>query len=198
MWNDCWPSAMGWTFVDYYCLPKASYYSFKRATAPILLSMTKNGENYDTYVVSDEKRGASGELTIYAFGKSGMREISKNIISAPAMVSTVVKSFSRSVIGEGEFIVAELKADGKTYRTFYREGKLPIVPTNGAKITEQTENSITVTADSYIHAVEFEGEYIFEDNYFSMLPGESRKITFRKAREHQNDNIAFTAYTIEI
>lgn len=25
MWNDCWPAAIGWAFVDYYCQPKASY-----------------------------------------------------------------------------------------------------------------------------------------------------------------------------
>lgn len=198
MWNDCWPSAMGWTFVDYYCQPKASYYSFKRAAAPILLSMTKKDDNYDIYVISDEKHGVSGELTLYVFGKSGMKEIGKEVISAPAMVSTVVKSVSRSVLGKGEFMVVELKADGTTYRTFYREGKLPIVPCNGITITERTENSITVTADSYIHAVEFEGEYVFEDNYFSMLPGESRKITFKKAREFTNDEINLTAYTIEI
>lgn len=197
MWNDCWPSAMGWTFVDYYCQPKASYYSFKRAAAPILLSMTKKGESYDIYLISDEKCGVSGELVLSVLSKSGIKELSRQEVTAPAAVATIIKSVSRSVLGEGEVLLAELKADGKSYRTFYREGKLPIVSTDAVKITAQTENSITVTADSYLHAVEFEGEYVFEDNYFSMLPGETKTVAFKKAREHQNDDITLTAYTVK-
>ena len=198
MWNDCWPSAMGWTFVDYYCQPKACYYSFKRAAAPILLSMTKKDDNYDVYVISDEKDGVSGELTLYSLGKSGVKEIGKEAVFAPAMVSTVVKSISRSVLCEGEVLIAELKTKTETYRTFYREGNLPLIPTDAVKITEQTENSVTVTASDYVHAVELEGEYLFEDNYFSLLPGESKTVTFKKAREHQTDGFTLTAYTVKL
>ncbi len=197
MWNDCWPAAIGWAFVDYYCQPKASFYSFKRAAAPVLLSMTKNEDNYDIYVVSDEPNNISGSLTLYALSKSGLKKLETTEISAKGAISNIVKSVARSVIGEGEMLIAELNADGKIYRTFYREGILPIAPTNAVKITEQTANSITVTADSYVHAVELEGEYVFEDSYFSLLPGESRTITFKKAREHQKDDITLVAYTIE-
>ena len=198
MWNDCWPAAIGWAFVDYYCQPKASYYSFKRAAAPIVLSMTKNGENYDIYVTTDELKDVSGELTLYVLGKSGVKELEKSVVSAKGAVATVVKSVAKTVIGDGEVIIAELNAEGKKYRTFYREGNLPIIPCDGVKITDKTENSITVTADRYVHTVELEGEYVFDDSYFSLLPNESRTITFKKAREHQNDDITLTAYTVEL
>ena len=197
MWSDCWPSAMGWTFVDYYCQPKASFYSFKKAAAPILLSITKKDENYNLYLISDEKAGVTGELTLYTLSQSGVKEISKEVISAPPMVSTVVKSVSKSTLGENEVMLAELNVDGKIYRTFYREGNLPIIPCDEVKITKQTENTITLTAKKYLHAVELEGEYVFDDNYFSMLPGESKTLTFKKARLHQNDSITLTAYTLK-
>ena len=61
-----------------------------------------------------------------------------------------------------------------------------------------TINSITVKADSYVHAVEIEGEYIFEDSYFSLLPGESKTISYRKSREHSTEGIALNAYTIDL
>ena len=197
MWNDCWPAAMGWSFVDYYCQPKASYYSFKRVADPILLSITKKGEGYDIHLISDEKCGVSGKLELSVLSKSGVRKLSEEAVTAPAAVATVIKSVSKSVLDEGEVLLAELKAEGKAYRSFYREGKLPIAPSNAVKITAQTESSITVTADSYLHAVEFEGEYVFEDNYFSLLPGETKTVAFRKAREHQTDDLTLTAYTVK-
>lgn len=197
MWNDCWPAAIGWAFVDYYCLPKTSFYSFKRAAAPVLLSATKKGENYDIYITSDEAKDVSGELTLYILNSSGIKEHSTTVITGKGAVATVVKSVPVSIMGAGDVLIAEFKAEGKAYRTFYREGNLPIAPTEGVAVTNQTEDSITITASSYVHAVELEGEYVFDDNYFSMLPGETRKISFKKARIHDSDEIALTAYSIE-
>lgn len=198
MWNDCWPAAMGWSFVDYYCQPKASFYSFKRAAAPVLLSVTKKSDAYDVYLISDNHSDISGELTLYTLNKSGVKKIDCTTILAKGDAATVIKSVAKTTLNQGEVLIAELNAEGQNYRTFYREGSLPIVPCDSVKITEQTANSITVTADSYIHAVEFEGEYVFEDNYFSLLPGESRTISFKKARMHDNDDITLTAYTIKL
>ncbi|MBE6762196.1 MAG: hypothetical protein E7551_07905 [Ruminococcaceae bacterium] len=197
MWNDCWPAAVGWTFVDYYCQPKASFYSFKRAAAPILLSLTKNDNKYQVYTVIDGDKSVSGELTLSVLGKAGVREISKEDISLSDPISAVVKEVNTSVLDEGEVLIAELNADGECYRTFFREGNLPIVPTDAVKILRKTDHSITLTAESYVHAVELEGEYIFNDNYFSLMPGETREISFRKTKLHQSDEINLTAYTVK-
>jgi beta-mannosidase len=197
MWNDCWPAAIGWAFVDYFCQPKASYYSFKRAAAPIVTSLTKDDNKYKVYIVGDIANFISGELTLMVANKNGVNKISSELVSVNGSLSNMVKELDDSVLGEGEVLIAEFKMYGKVYRTFYRDGNLPIVPSDAVKITEQTENSITVTASGYVHAVELEGEYVFEDNYFSMLPNESRTITFKNAREHQSDDITLTAYTIK-
>jgi len=109
----------------------------------------------------------------------------------------VVKEVNTSVLDEGEVLIAELNADGECYRTFFREGNLPIVPTDAVKILRKTDHSITLTAESYVHAVELEGEYIFNDNYFSLMPGETREISFRKTKLHQSDEINLTAYTVK-
>ncbi len=37
-------------------------------------------------------------------------------------------------------------------------------------------NAVTLYANCYAHAVELDGDCIFEDNFFSMLPGETRTI----------------------
>ena len=43
--------------------------------------------------------------------------------------------------------------------------------------------SVIIKSQSYIHAVELCGDAVFEDNYFSMLPGEERKISYTTTGE---------------
>ena len=80
---------------------------------------------------------------------------------------------------------------------FYKEGALRLCPTDAITVTARTENSITLTTDRYIHAVELEGEQIYEDNYFSLLPGESRTVSYTRAKDARSDEISVTAYTLE-
>ena len=54
------------------------------------------------------------------------------------------------------------------------------------------ENAVIVSADTYVHAVELEGEAVFSDNCFSLLPGESRKVAVRGAKP---ETITVQAYT---
>ena len=63
-------------------------------------------------------------------------------------------------------------------RCFYKEGKLEMVKTDCLRVIEKTENSITVEAEGYVHAVALEGDAVFEDSYFSLLPGQRRTISF--------------------
>lgn len=51
------------------------------------------------------------------------------------------------------------------------------------------EDFITVQAEHYAHAVSLDGDYVFEDNFFSLMPGEARTIRFKKAFGHQSGGI---------
>ena len=53
MLNDCWPAAAGWSFLDYYNVPKAAFYSFKRCAAPIMASIDYENGVYRVYVSND-------------------------------------------------------------------------------------------------------------------------------------------------
>ena len=65
------------------------------------------------------------------------------------------------------------------------------------EVYEQTENSITLTVKEYIHAVELDGEYIFDDNYFSLMPNETRTVKFRPTENALTKDITVTAYTVK-
>ena len=84
--------------------------------------------------------------------------------------------------------------DGKFSRTFFKNNALEIAPVeNGVAIIEKTDSHIKLKSDSYVHVVELDGDAIFEDNYFSMLPGEERIINLEKL----NGDYSVNCYTIE-
>jgi len=52
--------------------------------------------------------------------------------------------------------------------------------------------TVTVRADSYIHAVELEGDAVFSDNCFSLMPGEVRTVSYAP---NGKSSISAAAYT---
>ena len=78
---------------------------------------------------------------------------------------------------------------------FYKNGTLKMTKTDIDYKIER--NTIVLKAGKYVHSVEIEGNVILEDNYFSMLPGEEKTISFTVADEENAPNIQISAYTIE-
>jgi len=189
MWNDCWPAAAGWSIVDYYGLPKAAFYSFKRCAAPLTVSIHQQ----DIYLCNDSLTDLDVTLSF--------RCVSGNSVTDLGQISAAVKASSAGVVHHvdvpaGSILICDAVSGDLHDRAFYVEGKLPIVPTEAAKIISRDAGSITVTASSYVHAVELEGQYIFEDNFFALLPGETRTVSFRKAAVNDSDDIRVIGYTL--
>ena len=195
MFNDCWPAALGWSFVDYYGFPKASFYSFKRCAKTITASVELKDE-YEIYLCSDEFIDKQVQVSVYRVDNSTITTLAKLEVTAYSNKSAKVFTLDQPAIYDGTIIVCDIKGDGIFDRTFYKCGTLPIIPSKNIEVTEKTDNSITVMANEYIHSVELEGEFIFEDNYFSLLPGESRCISYCKTRNSQSDDISIVGYTI--
>ena len=70
-----------------------------------------------------------------------------------------------------------------------------MVKADGLHIVEQTKNSVTVEATEYVHAVVLEGNGVFSDSYFSLLPGERRTISFTPTQGEESQ-ITCVGYTI--
>ncbi len=195
MWNDCWPASSGWAFVDYYCLPKASFYSFKRCAKAIVSSIDKKDE-YDIYLCNDGLSEKQVMLNLSFFENGTVTPIATSDVFIDGATSQKVFSIQLSAVPEGAMLICDVTSEGKLIdRSFYKSGTLPIVPTDAVKIVSRTENTITVTADEYVHAVELEGEFVFDDNYFSLLPNEQRTVTFRPSSDALSDTIVVSGYT---
>lgn len=193
MWNDCWAASSGWSFVDYYCLPKASYYSFKRCAGPLLASI-ENNDGLRIHLCNDTRLARQVQFTVSALENGSLRQVCAGECALGPSGVAVAAVLPESVLPAGGMLICEAVSGHDRDRTFYRAGNLPLVPCEVH--WERSGNTVTLWADGYVHAAELEGEYIFSDNYFSLLPGEKRTVTCRPAMDAQSDQITVQGYAV--
>jgi beta-mannosidase len=183
MFNDCWPAAISWSLLDYFALPKPAYYCFKRCAKKVVASITEDKGNYKIYLSNDTFETKDINLTLALVSEKNIDPICCKKITIPPNCSFTVDTLKVPDLENEAVIVCDITGNGVSDRAFYKKGNLPLHKTDSVKILERNENSIKVYSESYVHAVELEGEYIFEDNYFSLLPGETKEISLKKVNE---------------
>ncbi len=196
MMEDCWPAASGWALTDYYGIPKDSFYSFRRLAAHKVLSVHGEGDTLSVYISNDTEDAVPGTLTLTRIRDGVRLGVSEYPVTAPLNGAAVVHTLPKDTLAPGDLLVADvLFCDGSHDRTFWRPGRLPIHPTTVT--IERETGAITLSSDTYVHTVELEGEMLFEDNCFSLLPGERRRITYTTLPgKGPADEIRVTAYTV--
>lgn len=175
MLNDCWPAAAGWALIDYYNYPKASYYSFKRAAKQVMASADTKGVVVSNRGLEDKTLTCKYRLVNFRTGEEKLllEQTVQTIANRCVSISCPITLDSQQVA------VFDLYEDGELYdRCFYKEGRLFMAPCQGVTCTAVGEGKVKVKAEGYVHAVELSGNYVFEDNYFILLPGQERIISY--------------------
>jgi len=196
MWNDCWPAAGSWSFVDYYCLPKASFYSFKRCAGSVISSIDKK-DDYAVYLCNDSREEKQAKMTLSYWLDGQMHPLKTVDAAVAAGCAEQVLTLPLTEVPEKALLLCDVFGDGFRDRAFYKDGNLPICSCGAVTVLTRTEDSVTLTADQYVHAVELEGEYVFEDNYFSLLPGEVRTVHFRPTAWAEAEGFTVNGYTLD-
>lgn len=196
MLADCWPAAAGWSLLDYYCLPKASYYSFKRCAKALTASFDENGGALTLFLTNDGESEQQAEVSLMLVSLESQK--TQQMLCSPVCVAaqSVLQLPVKATVEPGQVLVCNLAGNGNSDRTFYKAGNLQIQPTNAVQITAQSSGSVTVTASAYVHAVRLEGGFVFSDNYFSLLPGESKTVTLSEVPEFAAEPLTLTGYTL--
>lgn len=196
MLADCWPAAVGWSLIDYYGLPKAAYYCFKRCAKSLTASIDRVAEKLEVTLTNDSPHALQTEMTLTLLNyRTGHRLFTETQPVNVAAQSTV-KVPTTVVLDREQILICDLNGT-ITDRAFYKKGKLPLTAVNTVRVLSQQENRVTVTADSYVHAVRLEGGFVFEENYFSLLPGEQKTVCFSKAAGFENVPLTVTGYTLK-
>lgn len=200
MVNECWPAAAGWSILDWYNMPKASFYAFKRTSQPVTVSVVENSGAYSVYVSNDTLKYVPVSFSIKALASDGkVTELMNDEYTVSVNSTDLVCMLSASALPENTLaVIADIYDENQllTDRSFVKNGALNIYPCGDDDYTVEItgDDTLKVTARKYIHAFEAEGNIILSDNYFSLLPGESKLVTYRKTEE--TIDFSFTAYTI--
>lgn len=192
MLNDCWPAASGWAIIDWYNRPKDAYYAFKRCAKPAVISMDRENGIFRLHVSNTGTDISEARFRILAVKGAAVRELESISTGIPANTAGVVCA-GRYGLDKGEIIVAEMEYTGGKDRTFWKEGALEIVPANVSLSVDTGKRTVTVKSESYVHAVELNGDCIFADSCFSLLPGEERVVSYEPLGE---SGVTATAYTV--
>ena len=197
MMNDCWPASSGWALIDFYNLPKDSFYSFKRCAAPVLASLDFEDGSYRAYVINDgDEKEIKVSIKVLAKDRRTVKTVSEFSHIAKKDSSDIVFE-SENLLGEGEVLVCEIEGDYVKDRAFYRHGALALRPTEAEFEIDEVCRTVTVRAGAeYIHSAMLSGNAIFDDNCFSLLPGEARTVAYRPLKAGSPECIEAEAYTL--
>lgn len=191
--NDAW-GEVGWSIIDYYSIRKISYYFVKRALTHAKLILREDEGIINVICMNDTRDILEFELEYGYMMFDGIKEdiVRKKVIVKPfakAVVVAQMKKGSHDTL-KGLYYAMTDKNCGITPATLRTtDFKNLLIPRPAIRITELNECkgkvTFTVTSDKYAHGVHFglNDDMLLSDEYFDLLPGESREITVL------NDNV---------
>lgn len=189
--DDCWPVA-SWSSCDYYGRWKALQYFAKKTYANILVSPIAKDDNLDVYIVSDLLKPIKGTLDIRIMDfKGNIVFESKKSVTVPANSShsQFTTQWTKILNGKqpNEIVVnASFTEKDKNqtisnnyFLTRYKNINFPkaAITANSAAATDGFD--VTFKSDVFARGVflSINGiENFFSDNYFDLLPGESKTV----------------------
>ncbi|MDC3415831.1 beta-mannosidase [Aquibacillus salsiterrae] len=201
--NDCWPVA-SWASMDYYGRWKALQYIAKRSFKDVAVAIDRKETRLDFYLISDILSDLSGTLAVklYDFEGNLLVEKSKDV-TIKANNSSLVESIQvkallnnqdeHKVVVYASVVTDEEVLDSKEY--FFVPMKNidltnPVITVEEVEGTGGTEFDLTTNVLAKNVWLDAANEGVFSDNYFDLIPGISKRITFL-ARGNVNGHNAF-------
>jgi len=191
--NDCWPVA-SWSGIDYYGNWKALHYSVKKAFNETLISTVINENNIESHIVNDKLDDINGILKIQVMDFKGnihyentesivvganssrvyFTENMKNLLSdldkSKLLIYTQLTSNDTAIVNnEIKYFVSPKDLDLPECQVSYN---LIGVENEIYTLEISTDN----LAKNIFLQTPFEGH--FSDNYFDLLPGQTKTVTY--------------------
>lgn len=192
--NDTWPQIFC-GLLDYDLEPGQAYFAVKRAFQELQISFDME-EHIEIWGVNDSREILRGILTVCIFDMEKneilfQKELEVELPGKDSRVLTDLDDFPMFL--RTSVLYACLKdANGvilcRNYDFVEIERNLPIP--DAVICLEQEGNDIIIKTDRYAHNIELSGMdegnemgFIFDDNYFHMMPFETRKIKVKYSKE---------------
>lgn len=190
--NDCWP-VTSWSVIDYFKRPKAAYYFVRRAFNPVLVSLVKQEEKVNAFVINDTLKDVQGNLVLKFQDPDGKTSFSKTMeINIFANSSSLVHSQDLSElrtenIAQGFFyaellVNGELVSDNTLFLERFKHIDLPKPDLQVELKKADTDGKaflVQVLSPKFAKAVHLSLPGIqanYGDNYFDLLPATKRSV----------------------
>lgn len=216
--NDCWP-VVSWSSIDFMGNWKALHYKAKKSFEDVLISSVIENDTLKTYIVSDKLQPQEGELKLTFLDFTGkiLHEVDQTVTVKANTSQLIVqlpitdlKFNHRQTVMKAVFISTplnvntsnstsaststsnEVTASSLFYLVKPKDLALPAHEID-TFITKRSEGfaiqitSKTLQKDVFLHT-KVKGH--FENNFFDLLPGETKTILF-KTEASTIDDLAF-------
>ena len=192
--NDCW-SGTTWSSIDYYGNWKASHYQAKRSYEKVIVSVNEENNLLKTYIVNDGIEWGRRKLWFRLMDFKGNIIWSKmKDVTMPANNSTVVDTIDKKEFGNFDPKQTVLSVSLMIPKAFEIANTLYYFVKPKDLVLQKPEIKINVDEKGLIHVssttfakdvfIESNGEeYRMSDNYFDLLPNETKTIYIQKGYE---------------
>ena len=182
--NDCWPS-ISWSCIDHYGEAKASYFRIKESFKNTILHLEKNKNNIVFYAINETYENLNSILKIEILNFKG--EVLKKYSSTVSLAKNTSNSIYQIALEDlpkntdDYFIKSTLVFKEKVLDIDYYYFNLPKdlkLLRSVIQLKKTSDNTLLVTCSNalakniYLSHPNLE----FEENYFDLLPGETKII----------------------
>lgn len=185
--NDLWPVA-SWSSLEYGGKWKHLHHHARRFYAPVAAAVKPSADGNAVWAFNDTAESVKGELTVERWTYDGaMVSSEKKDVLLPPDSSTRVSSVKAVSGGDRQaptFVVLRLKTAHGVFRNDWHPGPYKDMPVADAKVSVSASSDFTVSVSAdkpaffvWLNAKNIPGE--FDDNSFTLLPGETRTLAFR-------------------
>ncbi len=199
--NDCWP-VTSWSSLDHLNIPKASHYAITRAFAPSITSISKEGDNYNVYLISDHEAALTLTLSLQKLNGDKLWEENKEIKTEALFAKTVYQHDSATLLKQHDSTDLVLSATvtdesgntlDKNYFYFVEAKNLALRKPQLTWSINKREKVITIkNGNTLARGIQLLADPAveFSKNYFDLSAGESIRINFtssssaRKIKKH--------------
>jgi beta-mannosidase len=195
--NDCWPVA-SWSSTDFYRRWKALHYFVRKAYEPVHLAFETDETNLKVFVISDKLQTINAKLELKVIDFTGKESWTKEIAVKiqPNTSKTYFEVPLNTLIGANDkkkiVVSGIISADNQLIcdnSYFFLTPKFLDLPkAEVEKTVSKTANGYSITLKSktlaknvFLSIADVEG--FFADNYFDLLPNQSKIIEFKTAKE---------------
>jgi beta-mannosidase len=191
MYNDCWVASSSWTIIDYCLRKRPSYYAVKRTYSPEMLSFAEDADGLSLWLVNDHIHPVEGALE-YGWGRFADQDyqvLGRGSFLVPPnrshrMLALPAPKLSGEERAERYYWARWLRHNEVISRHYWWPARWGDVSLPDAGLSwdvergEDGDHAVKVSAKRYAWMVCLDaGDGLdFEDNYFDLLPGESRII----------------------